>query len=249
MHIHGGGFKKYYVTSPQWITAILNKCDGIIVLSLSWKSYYQSITNCSQIFIVENIVAFPVKKHVEKKDNRLHLLFWGLVDKQKGIFDLLEVLFKHYNIFHDQLVLHIGGNGKIQNLRKMINQYGLNDMVIYEGFVSGAEKINLLLSSDVFILPSYIEGLPISILEAMSYGKPILSTPVGGIPEVVENNVNGILFQPGDKEAITEAIKLMINNVSMKNAMGENSYERVKKYFPDRVQVNLSRIYEKLLNL
>ena len=67
-------------------------CDAIITLSESWKEFYQSVTKGVDIYIVENIVALPVEKVVKKQDNKFHLLFLGLVDKQKGIFDLLDVL-------------------------------------------------------------------------------------------------------------------------------------------------------------
>lgn len=249
IHIHGGGFKEYYGTNPQWITSVLDKCDAIITLSASWKRYYQSITSCPRIYIVENIVATPVRKQVEKKDDKLHLLFLGLVDKQKGIFDLVEALHEHIEMFRDKLVLHIGGNGQVKALEGMITQYELNEMVIYEGFVSGTKKMDLLLNSDVFILPSYTEGLPVSILEAMSYSKPVLSTPVGGIPEVLEQNVNGILFNPGDKEGMAKAIMLMMNDGKKRTAMGVEAYERIKSYFPGKVQLKLTGIYEELVNL
>lgn len=83
LHIHGGGFKEYYATNPQWIASILNRCDAIITLSESWKEFYQSVTEGVDIYIVENIVALPVEKVVKKQDNKFHLLFLGLVDKQK----------------------------------------------------------------------------------------------------------------------------------------------------------------------
>lgn len=246
LHIHGGGFKEYYATNPQWITSVLDKCDVIITLSVSWKQFYQSITCCPHIFIVENIISPPVLKQVGKSDDRFHLLFLGLVDRQKGIFDLLETVHEYIEVFRNKLVLHIGGNGQIYILREMIAQYELNDIVTYEGFVSGARKTDLLLGCDAFILPSYTEGLPVSILEAMSYGKPILSTPVGGIPEVVEQNVNGILFQPGDKKAMIEAIELIMNDEKKRTDMGQKSHERMKPFLPENVERQLDSIYRKI---
>ena len=249
LHIHGGGFKEYYATNPQWIISVLDKCDVIITLSVSWKQFYQSITCCPHIFIVENIISPPVLKQVGKSDDRFHLLFLGLVDRQKGIFDLLETMHEYIEVFRNKLVLHIGGNGQIYILREMIAQYELNDIVTYEGFVSGTRKTDLLLGCDAFILPSYTEGLPVSILEAMSYGKPILSTPVGGIPEVVEQNVNGILFQPGDKKAMIEAIELIMNDEKKRTDMGQKSHERMKPFLPENVERQLDSIYRKLLHI
>lgn len=247
LHIHGGGFKEYYVTKPRWIISVLDKCDAIITLSDSWKQFFQSITKCPNIFVVENIVVRPIQKTIGKDTDRLHLLFLGLIAEAKGIFDLLEALHDNANIFHDKVILHIGGDGKVQELKEKLNCYGLNDMVVYEGFVSGKKKTDLLLKSDAFILPSYTEGLPVSILEAMSYSMPILSTPVGGIPEVVKDGVNGFLFTPGDKLAMVASITRLLEDKDRKKIMGNKSYKIVQPYFPDNVGRKLEYIYDILL--
>lgn len=249
LHIHGGGFKDYYATNSAWITSILNQCDVIITLSNSWKQYFQSITNYPAIFVVENIVSFPVRITEEKnwKDGKFHLLFLGLITKEKGIFDLIEVLHEGVKTFNNKIVLHIGGKGETDLLNKMIKEYGLEDCIRYEGFVSGYKKESLLRDVDAFILPSYIEGLPMSILEAMSYGKPILTTPVGGIPEIVKQNVNGILFQPGDKITMLNAIKEIVDNDEKRKFLGKNSYQMAFPFFPDNVELQLRKIYEWIL--
>ena len=249
LHIHGGGFKDYYATNSAWITSILNRCDIIIALSNSWKQYFQSITNHPAIFVVENIVPFPVRITEEKnwKDGKCHLLFLGLIAKEKGIFDLIEVLHERANIFEDKVVLHIGGRGQTDLLNKRIKEYRLEDCVRYEGFITGYMKDRLLHDVDVFILPSYTEGLPVSILEAMSYGKPILTTPVGGIPEIVKQDINGFLFQPGDKKEISKAIEQIMNSVEKKKCMGKRSFQMVQPFFPSHVELQLKKIYEWLL--
>ena len=251
LHIHGGGFKEYYITKPQWISSVLNQCDAIITLSNSWKQYFESITNAPVIYIVENIVPFP-NSQSEKKvryDGKYHLLFLGTITREKGIFDLIDVLHENANLFADKLILHIGGNGKTEQLNKMIQEYRLENCVQYEGFVTLHKKESLLNELDAFILPSYVEGLPVSILEAMSYKMPILTTPVGGIPDVVKQNVNGILFQPGDKNGISKAIERVVNNHTENKLMGERSFQMVQPFFPTNVESRLKNIYKKLLSL
>lgn len=246
MHIHGGGFKEYYATNPQWITSVLNQCDAIITLSDSWKQYYQTITNCPHIYVVENIVTPPEQKKLTRRENLFHLLFLGFLDEQKGIFDLLDALHEYIGMFRGRLILHVGGNGKVKELEERISRYGLNELVKYEGFVSGIKKTDLLFMCDAYILPSYTEGLPVSILEAMAYGKPILSTLVGGIPEVVEDTVNGYLFTPGDKKAMAKAIGLLMDDEETRISMGEESQERIKPFLPNPVRIKLTRIYEEV---
>lgn len=243
LHIHGGGFKEYYATNPEWISSILNRCDALITLSESWKGFFQEVTTCANISVLENVVPFPVEKQCNKASAQLHFLFLGLIDEAKGIFDLISVLNGNKQVVRGKMVLHIGGNGKVSELKKIIQNCGLEEVVKYEGWVAGNKKIELLQDSDIFILPSYVEGLPVSILEAMSYRMPILSTPVGGIPEVVENGVNGILFTPGDNDRMMTAIMRLLENDDEREKMGEESFNRVKPHFPDCVARKLETIY------
>lgn len=246
LHIHGGGFKEYYQTNPEFITKILNSCDCIITLSLKWKEYFRAITSCPMIEVVSNIVSPPIKMNVSKNDGKIHFLYLGLITELKGIFDLLELLVERQNELRGKLILHIGGNGKVEELKDFIKTNKIDDMAIYEGWVAGDRKDELLNMADVFILPSYTEGLPVSILEAMSYSLPILSTTVGGIPEIVENGINGFLITPGDKDALYAALMGLVSDAELRKSMGKNSYERVQPHFPDNVGRVIEKIYTSL---
>lgn len=141
-------------------------------------------------------------------------------------------------------ILEIGGNKMEAELTEAIHNLQLDDCVHFNGFVSGEKKTGLLRRTDVFVLPSYNEGLPISILEAMSYGCAILSTPVGGIPEIVRDN--GILVEPGNIQGIADTIFELADTSSCRQ-MGLVSQEIVKAFYPDSVMSSLSQIYLSLL--
>ncbi len=247
LHIHGGGFREYYATNPQKISSILNSCDCIITLTESWQAFFKQITTCKHIEIIENITSPPQSKAISN-DGKFHLLFLGLVTEQKGIYDLIEVIAEHKAEFDNKLTLHIGGNGEKGKLIDLISKNNIADLITYEGWVSGDKKTDLLNIADAFILPSYAEGLPISILEAMSYGLPILSTPVGGIPEIVENGVTGFLFQPGDKNGIFQAILQLLSNKDLAKQMGDESLAKAKHYMPCNVSDALSKLYSSLID-
>lgn len=244
LHIHGGGFKEYYTTNKEWIANTLNSCDAIITLSESWKEFYQSITSVPKIYVLENIIANP-RVMVREKSPKCNFLFLGKIDQLKGIYDLIEVLYQNKTSLADKVEFHMGGGGEVDKLNDLISEYELGSFVFYEGFVSGSKKDTLLASCDAYILPSYTEGMPVSILEAMSYGKPILATPVGGIPEVVRDN--GILFQPGDLPAIFKAIDLIVKDVSKRQQMGLKSKEMIEAYLPANVERKLQFIYSELM--
>lgn len=251
IHLHASSFKNYYLDSSdkrkKWIRNILNMADILIALSDSWKNYYMSLgVPGEKIEILHNITEYPIKKNVEKQENKVRLLFLGEIGERKGVFDLLKVIADHKEELKDKIELRIGGNKQEEKIRSVIKDGELESFVIFLGFVAGEKKIDLLNWANVFILPSYNEGLPISILEAMSYEMPIISTPVGGIQEVVCKD-NGILVTPGNHSQIYNAIKYYIDNFQMISKHGKNSYQKVKTYYPDYVITHLREIYVRLL--
>ena len=248
LHIHGGGFKDFYATNPVKIKYLLDECDCLIALSESWREFFVNELHCQHVEVVGNIVPNPEKCTLNKEDSKFHLLFLGLIHKNKGIFDLLEAIAEQDKEWQSHILLHVGGNGEAQELKDQIVKLGLDKSVVYEGFVTGHRKTYLLNLCDAFILPSYVEGVPISILEAMSYAKPILSTPVGGIPEIVKNGYNGFLFNPGDKNSIVQTITDLSQNENLRHFMGKNSLTKVQQSLPNEVSKKLSSIYNCLLN-
>lgn len=109
------------------------------------------------------------------------------------------------------------------------------------------EKTICLNWADVYILPSYNEGLPIGILESMSYSHPIISTTVGGIPEVLFDGVNGRLIHPGNIGEIADAINTYLENPALIEKHGKESFRIVQAFFPEQVFGHLIKIYKELL--
>ena len=102
--------------------------------------------------------------------------------------------------------------------------------------------------ADVFILPSYIEGVPISILEAESYHKPVITTNIGGIPSIVKDHESGILITPGNSEEIFQAMKLLADNEDLRHKYGEIGYRISKDYLPETIKEELINFYNKILS-
>lgn len=249
-HMHGGGFKEFYskYNKRNLIKRTLNKADVLIVLSTSWERYYSSIVDKHRIRILNNMIPNPSYSKEYVCNHVVHFLFLGQLSDGKGIFDLVDVLKEMKVEYESKLILHIGGNGETERLKEQIYKYSLDKMVIFEGWVSGDKKRDLLSTCDVYILPSYMEGLPISILEAMSYGMPIISTNVGGIPEIVESGKNGFLIEAGDKKALRESLEFYVNSQNEIKKMGQNSLLKIAKFYPEKVIPQLECIYKELLS-
>ena len=214
------------------IKNFLEHSDVIICLSKDWEKALLSIAPDANIKIIFNAVPLPdgLGCRNNKPQKTINLLFLGLIGDRKGIFDLLDVL-KKLDQKNQNFILTIAGNGDIEKLNTIIQKYNLNQKVKYVGWITGNEKEQLFKQTDIFILPSYGEGMPMSILEAMSYGIPVIATDVGGIPEVIIHEKTGILIPPGDKKALKQALQSLIYDSELRHKLGTAAKERIKHFF------------------
>jgi len=251
-HIHGGGFQVFYekanAFSKKLIKTFLENADTIICLSQSWYEYYNKNFKGKKLVILPNIIDYPGK--VENNRNAIvtTFLFFGSICEAKGVFDLVNVIADKKEQYRNRIKLLIGGNGEIQHLKDLIKIQQIEDIVEFLGWVNNEEKIAVLNRADIYILPSYNEGLPISILEAMSYGKAVISTNVGGIPEIVRNKENGLLIEPGNLEQIEKALNFFLGNTELIEEYGAVSKQLVQNYLPDPVLKQLINIYKSVLS-
>lgn len=244
-HCHGSEFQRFTSQHTNAVVKTLNKCDCIIALSDSWKEWFEQTIHHKNVVVIKNVIAPP---HIHKvAHDRFTLLFLGRLGYRKGIYDLLDVLIAHKNEFQGKLELFFGGDGDVEQVKEIIYKNGLEEIAQYQGWVDGDKKESLLNMADAYILPSYNEGLPISVLEAMSYGLPIISTKVGGIPEIIADGVNGYLITPGGKDAIYASIKKLLDNPELAKQMGAKSLEIVKEHLPAYVEKQLHDLYESLV--
>lgn len=248
LHTHGSEFEKFYNSSrhKKYIQKTLNKVDKLIVLSNSWKEFYSKLVDDSKIQVVYNGVKIYDK--IEKNNNEVKQgLFLGRMGKRKGIYDLIDAVEllsnKNYNF---KIIL--AGDGEIAKVKKIINDKRLQKYFEIVGWIDGKLKEKILNKTDFLILPSYNEGLPMSILEAMSQKILVISTKIGGIPEVIENEKNGILIDVGNIDELKNAIeRAIVPNSDVEN-MKENAFETVKEKFNIENMINeIEKIYVSLI--
>lgn len=251
-HMHGGGYNRFYDGAGRVLKAFIvhfvNQADAVICLSKSWKAYFSAHFNPKTLRIINNPIELLVELRWEKI-NTIHFLFLGKICNQKGVFDLLNIIKENKAAFVDKALFTFGGNGEIERLVDFVVQNNLETLVRFEGWVSGPLKHKLLSNSNVYILPSYVEGLPISILEAMNYGLPVISTRVGGIPEILFDNINGFLVTPGDKLAIKKAIDYFIDQPTEILKMGLKAKKSCSGFAIGAILPHLERLYGELLSV
>jgi glycosyltransferase involved in cell wall biosynthesis len=244
--MHGGGFKNFYHNgiNKYYIKFILNISDKTICLSDEWNVFYKSIIQENKITVLGNPVEdFKNIMNLDENKNLISMLFLGKICEEKGIYELIEYLYTNKHFKENKIKLTIGGIGNIDKLESIIND---NINIRYVGWVTKEEKLKHLSDCNLLILPSHHEGLPISILEAMSAGKPIISTNVGGIPSIVKENHNGWLLNVHELEKLDEIFTEIFNNNEIIRIFGYNSYKESVKYHSKNVINKLEETYANL---
>ncbi|WP_113928344.1 glycosyltransferase [Bacillus sp. P14.5] len=161
---------------------------------------------------------------------------------QKDYKTLIQSITKVEGDFRVRLV----GDGElIGEIKQIVLQLNLSDKVEFLG--KRNDVIDLLRESDVFILSTNYEGLPISIIEAMSQGLPVVATDVGGVNELIADNKNGYLVRRKDSDQLAEKIKNLISDQALRNSMGDESYKRFRDKFTSKVMLDKTfNVYEEI---
>ena len=171
------------------------------------------------------------------------LSFLGSISKEKGVLDILKAMPIVTKKIDDCIFAFAGRDEEgIFNDRHIAS----NRHLCFLGELYGEQKFKFLFSSDIFLLPSYIEGLSIALLEAMSVGLPIIATPVGAIPEVIRESVNGFLIPTGNTLRLANRIIKLALDKDLRRKMGVNNIKKVREEYDFRIIANkLHQIYLK----
>lgn len=176
-------------------------------------------------------------------DASLRLLFVGRLAEGKGLFDLLDA-FEFLKERHDVDLLIAGDGPLASDVRTEIRQKGIEDSAIALGYRTDIPQV--LAASDVLVLPSYREGTPRVISEALATGLPVVATRIAGIPEQICQGDCGLLIEPGDVNALTRALDKLLGSDSRRKEMGIKSRAHVKKFSIDRSQQEVRHLYRRL---
>ena len=171
----------------------------------------------------------------QRQENKVPaILFIGWLERNKGVHDLLDAisLIKKQSI---PVKLVVGGSGSQHELLvAAAKTLGIEEQVSFLGWIANEKKATALNSANIFVLPSYSEGMPNSVLEAMACGLPVISTNVGGIPQLVCPE-GSILVSPGSPEELAKAILELLNNRSKQQQMGIANQTHVKQEHDIRI--------------
>lgn len=248
VHQHGGNIRQFYYEDcgklrRKLIQSTLDKADLFLVVAPYLKDIFQDIVKEDKIIFFPNAIAVP---EVETKDYEgENLLFLGRLCREKGIDELLDAVKELKTEFPD-LQLYLGGVWADEALKKKARECG--EFVHDLGWIGAEEKEKYLQKCNLFVLPTYFEGLPMSLLEGMAHGCACVASRVGGIPQVMTDREDGLLIVPKDVSSLTNAVRELLNNSELQKRLGENARMNVEKNFEIKKNVdNLVKIYKNMV--
>ncbi len=248
LHVHGGKMRSLWsVYSPikkKLLRSSINfLCDDVIVLSAEWQRFYiHEVGVDCRIHVLPNAVSFDAEYTPEVNSEVRAITFIGLVTEAKGVYELVRSLCdKKYSGLRLNLVGPVDHSVK-QALESILSE-DCAISVSMPGAVMGEAKWDVLKMTDIFVLPSHSEDLPISIIEAICMGLPVVATSVGSVPDLVENDVNGYLVPARDELALKNALDKLIENYEIRQRMSINNLNRRQMFSFDKYLSALITIY------
>lgn len=229
-HMHASQFDTFYAEAnpkmKKYIRNTLDQLDGLVVLSEEWANFYRTITT-TKITIIENAV--EVSKIIQYNPCSKKIITLGRIGKRKGSYDILSLAERIAPIF-PEIMFILYGDGEIDKIEKQIKKKEIKNVYL-GGWVTKSDQEEIIRGSLLHLLPSYQEGLPMSILETMSFGIPNLTTTVGGIPQVVKDGENSMATNPGDMDAMFKRLSHFLKNRDVREFYSTEAYKTIKSDF------------------
>ena len=231
IHLHGGLYL-FKDDKPWVIDYILKEVFGydlpLIVLSDKEKEHICDVYHRKEVYSLPNCIELTEAKAFTREENkgRLRMLYLGRIEKNKGIDFILDAL-KVLDSKGVDFLFRMAGKENVEGEYIGCFREALGDKFEYCGVVSGKNKDNLLKDSDVFVMPSFYEGLPMALLECMSFGVVPVVTDVGSIGEYVKEGENGKIVKVKDTDSIVDAVLFLDKDRKLLSKLSEKAQKTI----------------------
>lgn len=251
LHAHGAAFDRFYAGLPRVLQRLVQRtfarADRFVVLSSQWREFYIREVGIPErrIVVLYNPTSLPRALPSRVGRQRVQFLFLGRIGERKGSMHLLQAFASLPASLRARARLVFAGDGEVDALKAAAREYG--DAVEVHSWVNTEQRNALLAASDVFVLPSSQEGVPMAMLEAMACGLPVITTPVGGIPDIITNGEEGHLIAPGDVVALGQTMGALIEDEAQRLRLGARARQRAERFDVNLYAAELASMYRTLL--
>ncbi len=228
LHLHAAQLHHFYAGLPaplQWLTRwIFSLPQAAVVLGQASHSFVTQ-TLCvppARVSVLMNGVPEPTPpRRAPPGDGVRRILFVGNLSERKGVSDLLAALLMP-GFDRQRTEVCFAGGGDLAAYRARVHSLGLDGWVHLAGWAEQSQVAELMARADVLVLPSYDEGLPLVILEALARGLAVVCTPVGEIPSVLHHGVHALFVQPGDVRGLAQTLQQVLGDAALRQRLGAN---------------------------
>ena len=251
-HLHGGGFRRYaqFDAGPllrRWIRHTLEASSRVIALSPGWAALVRECAPRARIEVLPNPVRLAPRAPAGRAEAG-RILFLGRIEPAKGVDELLAACAR-LAATHPALCLVLGGTGELDWVRRRAVELGIAERIETPGWLDADARAAQLARAWLFCLPSHAEGLPMSMLEAMAAGVPVVATRVGGIPEALGDGALGLLAPPRDAAALALAIGRLLDDRRLHARLACAARAAVERHYAAGVVCGrLAALYAQLLD-
>ncbi len=236
LHLHGSGYHEFYAglsaARQARIRRFFGRAAAVVVLSEFWRRFVIDTLDVAEDRVEEipNGVPAAGRAPGSAEGEPPRIAFLGLIGERKGVDVLLDAL---ANIKRRGIPWRavLAGNGEVDWARQRATELGIADRIEFPGWIGEEEADAVLLAADLFVLPSRAENQPVSILEAMARGLPVIATRIGAIPEQVAEGETGLLVERGDADALADALAALLTAPDRRKALGAAGRERFERLF------------------
>lgn len=233
LHHHGAEFDLFYNSlsdkRKQYVNKILQEADLNIVLSRSLVQMIKGKSPSAKVEVLYNAVNVPQTNPYSLKAH--NILFLGRLGQRKGTYDLLQAIKQIDQSLPADVQFYLCGDGEVEEVGNKVNEMGISHRIAHIGWIDGEQKNSFMSQSMINVLPSYNEGLPMTILETMAHGIPNISTSIASIPEVLHDGENGYLIAPGDVESLCARLLQLTTDADLRKKFSQESYSLIKNFF------------------
>jgi glycosyltransferase involved in cell wall biosynthesis len=250
LHEHSGEFKDDFEAGTnayrEDVRGTFAIADRVVVLSEEWRDYFaDNICDDNKLIVLHNAVKVPPVACFSSENQ--DILFLGRLGATKSP-DMLIRASRQALEMNPNTSLVFGGDGSAEEYEALAKRLGIADRCRFCGWVSGKEKDHLLERAAIFCLPSRHEGMPMSLLESMACGIPSIATSVGGIPQIIDDGINGYLIEPGDESRLSFLLADLLGSPEKRAKIGSSGRQRIAEDFSiDKAVARLVSIYDDLV--
>lgn len=247
MHCHCDLIQLDKNRGREEIVGKLSRADANIVLANSYRDFADKEVGLKRVSVIANFLSPVSSDFLLAVNTPPVFLFLGLLNEEKGFYDLLDACERLVSEGLD-FKLVVGGEGDKARVDAAIAEKKLAKVVELRGWITGAEKEQAIRNADVLVLPSYSEGMPMVIIEALQAGCAVIGSDVGAIPDMLGKEIVGYVVKPGDVEGLAQSMATLIKNPDTLRRFRSDAVAVGRQYTADVVLPQLNEVYNTLLS-